>query len=247
MRKIVLVLAVLFFCGATGFAIDYMGPPSTELKPNGQRPWYTLGLNYSFSQMDYEASGYGYSPTIEDVEMSRYSAIYALGLADGWEFNARIGATDIEADDAQFNSSARFTWGVGTKATFVREEDIDWGALFQIDWIRAAQTDRSLADFGLGSGTYDIEVDAYEIQVAIGPTLKSGDWKFYGGPFFYMLEGDLDGTSGSTTLTFDIEEDSSFGGYIGTEFNAAENTSLTLEYAMTGDGWGLAGGVAWRF
>ena len=63
----------------------------------------------------------------------------------------------------------------------------------------------------------------------------------------HLIEGDLDIKAGGVTYDFDIEEDSSFGGYVGTEIDIAEYTALNIEGQFTGGGWGVGFGVLWKF
>jgi hypothetical protein len=82
-----------------------------------------------------------------------------------------------------------------------------------------------------------------------------GGWKLYGGPFFYMFNGDFDlkeTNSGGEVSSWwkgkaDVEEDSSFGGYIGAKFDLSQNTAMTVEFSAISDGWGLGTGITFKF
>lgn len=252
MNRIRFVVLVLALFGSRCFAIDFMGPPATELK-SGQ--WKT-GFIYSFSEQDIEVSGLGIDATLDDVEVSRYYVGAAVGIWDGWELSGRIGASKVEADieDVEFDGGTDFAWSWGTKITFASDEKVDWGALFQMSSLRGDDSFTiDLSDFGLGTGSADVELsDAYEMLIAVGPTFKMESWKLYGGPFLYLVKGDLEvkgtvaGESGKAT--FDLEEDTMFGAYIGTQIDIAQNTCLNVEYAMTvGGDWGIGAGIGWRF
>ena len=240
-RWCIIVFVLLFSLMFEAKAIDFMGPPTAGLK---QGQW-DVGFIYSFSEMDLEVSGYGISDTLKNVESNRYWANLGYGLADWLEINLRLGAANAEADDLEFDGSTDFAWGFNTKITFASDEKIDWGALFQMSWLK---TDDSYDFSAYGySGSADVEVDAYEIQIALGPTLKMEGWKLYGGPFVHLVEGDLDAKVAGVTYGFDLEEDSAFGGYVGTQIDLAENTALNVEGQLTGGGWGIGGGIVWKF
>ena len=91
--------------------------------------------------------------------------------------------------------------------------------------------------------------DAYDIQVAVGPTVDMGGWKLYGGGYYYMLDGDLDvevpafNFSGSTG----IDEEDEFGGFIGAQFNLNENTDLGVEYQMGNNSSNLGFTIGMKF
>jgi opacity protein-like surface antigen len=224
-------------------AIDSMGPPASVLK-QGQ---CDIGFVYSYSENDIKISRHEISETIKNVKINRYWANLGYGLADQWEVNLRLGATDAKADDLDFDGSTDFAWGWNTKLTFASAEKVDWGVLFQMSWLK---TDESyhydLSEYGLGT-SQKIEFDAYEVQIAAGPTLKMEGWKLYGGPFLYLVKGGLDAKVGGVTHGFDLEEDSAFGVYAGTEIDLATNTSLNIEGQFTGDSWGIGSGILWKF
>jgi hypothetical protein len=244
-RKSWLIILLIFFF-APAFeakAADLMGAPTAELK-KGQ---WNVGLIYSFSETDIELSGYGVSETIEEVKTNRYWANMGYGIEDWWEVNLRLGAADAEASDIDFDGSTDFTLGFNTKFTFYSNEELDWGLLFQFVTLESDDDyNYDLSAWGLGT-SQSVEIDAYEIQIAFGPTWKRECWKLYGGPFFHLVNGDLDFRAGGTTLGFDIEEDSVFGGYIGSQIDLTENAELLLEVQLSGGGYGIGTGVIWKF
>jgi len=237
MNKLLVFVMVAFLVSPVS-ALTYMGPPTSNVK-QGE---LLLGFDYSDSELDVEWRGYGLKGTIKNVESDLYLGKVGLGLSDGFELFGRFGLNrmdytlhqmeyteDIE-DGFGFNSGNEFTWGIGTKATFGRKDNISWGALFQI------------MDFSGHDKTYfdgyliDTEIDAYEIQLAIGPSYEIDNLCLYGGPFLHVIGGDVNMESGSTVLSsFDIEQGSEVGGYVGLGWQFAENSSLNIEYQLTGD------------
>ena len=234
MNRFVLIVAVLLLFGANCFAIDFMGPPTAGLK---QGQW-NIGAIYSFSETDLEISDADY--TLKDVEINRYWANLGYGFADCWEANLRLGAANAEIDDfggEDFSGGTDFAWGFNTKVTFASAEKIDWGALFQMSWIDTEDTIEGV----------DLEIDGYEMQIAAGPTLKMEGWKLYGGPFLHFVDADIEVEILDLTGSADLEEDSEFGGYVGTQIDLTENTALNIEGQVTGGGWGIGAGIGWRF
>ena len=87
----------------------------------------------------------------------------------------------------------------------------------------------------------------------------------YGGPFLHLVSGDLDekwtdwyavfdseGTvvdsdSESGKWSADIEEKSTFGGYVGAQLDVTEQMKAFAEVMFTGDAWGIGIGTGWVF
>jgi hypothetical protein len=238
-RIIVMLVAVLFF-SIPSFGLSFMGPPKAGLE-QGQ---FGVGVNYSYSEMDLEVSGYGFSWT-EDVETNLLFADIGYGIMDKWDGYARVGLVKVEAED--FDGDNEFAYGFGTRVTLAEEENISWGALFQIGWYEG---DDSVTGFipGYGIVTADQDIDVYEMQIAIGPTYEADKMRIYGGPFLHLLDGDYDADiTGVADLSFDVEQESEFGGYIGAQFDIAENAIAGVEFQFTGDAWAITGGIGWGF
>ena len=260
LKKMVVLLCVAWM-GAGAFAFSLLGPPTAELEKTTRRTdkeedlsrWEDRhGYIFSFSQMDV---GVG-NETVEDFELTRHYYTWGIALDENFNFNVLIGAASGEADKDSINSALdgittatsgfdgdyEFSFGFNFKSTFYHGEKVDWGAMYQMTWFSADDTGNTVAD-----GPVDVEIDyAYDIQVAVGPTVDMGGWKLYGGAYYYMLDGDMDYSgSGVGSGSFDIDEDDNFGGFVGTQFDIWENTDLIVEYAMGNDSYsfGLSVGV----
>ena len=231
-KKLLLVVVILTALALTGSALaSPTGPPTAGLK-TGQ---FRAGVEYAYSNGDMKLEG----EKLDNVTSNMIFGNLGYGIMDDWEAFVRLGAADTKVDDilgsgVNFDGDFKFAWGLGTKVTFLKQENLNWGALFQITWVKSEDT----------IGGVDVEIDAYDMQIAVGPTWKLNDTlSIYGGPFAYFINGDVDGAG----LTGDLEEDSAFGGYVGVEAALAENTSLFGEIQLTGSGWAIATGVSWKF
>jgi len=237
MKKLLMVTIGLIFAGQA-WALTYIGSPTSNVK-QGE---LLLGFDYSDSELDIEWRGYGIKGTIKNVESDLYLGKVGLGFLNGFELFGLFGLNRMDytlsqmeytediQDGFSFNSGNEFTWGVGMKATLGRKDNLSWGALFQL--IDFTGHDRSYFDEYL----IDTEIDAYEIQLAIGPSYEIDNLCLYGGPFVHVISGDVDMKSGRTTLSsFKIEQGSEVGGYIGLGWQFAKNSSLNVEYQLTGD------------
>ena len=147
-------------------------------------------------------------------------------------------------DFEDFDGDYGFAYGFGTKATFAKNDNVSWGALFQMGWTKSEDT---YTDTDFGFGTVDLEADFYEMQIAVGPTYEMQGWRIYGGPFLYFLDGDLDFKAVGVSGSFDLEEESQFGGYVGAEFDLAENCLLYVEGQFTSDAYTVGTGIGWKF
>ncbi|MHC4386871.1 MAG: hypothetical protein ACYSUG_07760 [Planctomycetota bacterium] len=243
MKQMVVLMCVVSL-GMGALANTFMGPPTAELKP-GQ---WKFAYSYSYAEMDVDAEG----DTLEDITLSRHYADIGAGIFEGLELNALLGSVgaEIDADDLDpsatedFDSSGEFSWGFNAKYTFLDGDTVDWGAMYQMTWFSAEDTVDGV----------DIEFDdAYDIQIAVGPTIDLGPVDIYGGAFYYMLDGEAE-ASGALIGEGDIEEESNFGGYVGIQltkkpgqYEITDGAVLGVEFQFTSDMWGIGGTLGWKF
>lgn len=159
-----------------------------------------------------------------------------------------------------------FAIGLGTKATFYERNDLKLGGLFQISWSRSkGKGAGTFANGGVNSfaeqWSHSVDVEITEIQVALGPTYKLAEKiSIYGGPFFHFIDGDIDGKyreSGNigpglfgnyySDYSYDIDESSIFGGYLGTQIDVTKDISFNIEYQHTAFADALGMNLLWRF
>lgn len=224
--KNVLVLMCVASISTGAMAWTMLGPATAELDP-GQ---WSAGYSYTYAESDVEASIFGISVTLEDVEIDRHYFDLGYGLAENCELNLLLGVAGTEADDIGFDGSNDFSWGFNTKYTFIDDETIDWGVMYQMTWL-------SPDDAG-------VEIDGYDIQVAAGPTIDMGGWDLYAGAWYYMLDAEIEALG---ITIFDLEEEDSFGGYVGAGFEIMENTDVNVEYAFSSDSMGIGASIEFRF
>jgi len=214
MRRAIIIVAVLF--NGPVWALTYMGSPSSDVK-QGE---LFLGFDYSNGQLDLEFRGDTSNGVLDNVDSDLYLGRAGIGLIDGLEVFGRLGLGEIE------DLGNESVWGLGTRATFAKKDNVSWGALFQL-------TSLSTEENGyIGGYELNGDFDVYEYQLAIGPTFDNGGSSVYFGPFFHFIDGDADlVTHGSV----DIEQESEVGLYIGVLWELADNTSLNIEFQGTDD------------
>lgn len=266
-----LIFFIISFGGTTAVALDPMGPPAANME-HGQ---FSVGADFSHSNTDLELTngvwtenldgafydwGEAVDLTLKDFKVDRGYVRLGYGITDNCEAFLRVGGSRAEfgdfiwEDSENFDSRAEPSLGLGVKATFFDGGNFSFGGLFQANW---AGFDGKLNASHWAAPDF-VEIDMTEVQIAAGMTVMLSDRvSIYGGPFAHFIDGDLkdtfsaidSGTGGLLTSQYqwDIEEDSSFGGYLGTRMELTENCSLNIEIQHTASADAFGAGIVWRF
>ncbi|MBN2589698.1 MAG: hypothetical protein JXA96_07540 [Sedimentisphaerales bacterium] len=261
----------------TVFGLSLIGPPRSLLQPEQS----AFAVELSYNEMDLESFGerteIHISPYSSDIQYRKYnienmkSIIPSLRLDtnvnEDWDIFLRLGVTDAACDITEeqaggtagrklkdFDGGFGLSWGVGTRTTFYEQDNTTWGATFQANWSNPGDsdiTDESDANF---KGT--AELNYWEVQLAIGPTVEFENIRVYGGPFLHFVNGDLE-LSGSTldpspvVMTIDaspeIKEKSQIGGFLGAQWNLGNKSTLITETQFTGDALGIGISLTWKY
>jgi hypothetical protein len=265
MKKRMFHLTVVFlvagFCGSAALAFDPMGPPTAQLKGLGRT---RVAVEYSWSSMDIDSDGVDsldqLADTIEDFEFKKVYANFALGTSEESEVFLRVGVAeaDVHASDNSDNfagyigkSDQSFLLGAGARATLYKKEKIKWGFLAQMSWADFDFDDSSYTLNG-HAATLSTDVEIFEVQVAVGPTVEVHEnISIYGGPFLHFVAGDADlsGTvdGASQDVDTDLEQDSILGGYIGVQLDITENTGFNVEFQATDSGYAVGASLGYKF
>ncbi|HPS55319.1 MAG TPA: hypothetical protein PLP05_06965 [Sedimentisphaerales bacterium] len=278
---VALVMAFGCFC-STALALDFMGPPSAELK-KGQ---ISLGADYSDTRMNlgldhgvineslYQHGALASSTTstvssftLKRLKMHKLYANIGYGITDNWETFIRLGGMNTEfsgnffpgstgSQSRNFNGDTGFAIGFGTKVTFYEKDKLKLGALFQMSWASSHAT-ASGVDY-----RESVDLDIVEMQIALGATYQLTEKiAIYGGPFWHFInfnDSDLHGFRSHETdpsqserktcySTYDIDDESNFGGYIGAQYEVFKDTFYCIEYQHTGSADALAMSIRWKF
>jgi len=261
-------LVVAMFCSAA-FGLDPMGPPMSTLR-QGQ---YSYGVDYSYSKMDFELTGGTWvehldgtffdagdaeSFTLKDFKMHKAYFTLGYGLADNAEVFFRLGGADANFGDSiwedyeTFESDTSVAVGGGIRATFYEQGKMKFGGLFQTSWTKF---DGELwADHWVAADS--VEIELMEIQAALGLTCELTEGSYiYGGPFFHYVRGeledrfseDLGGSLLSSKYSWDVEERSTLGGYVGLQVGLGGNASFNVEYLHTSSADAVCANLTLRF
>ncbi len=254
----------------TVFGLSLIGPPRSILQPEENAFAFELG----YSEMDLESFGEVTGPDfckykIEKLKSISPSVRLDTNVAENWDIFLRLGLTDAAGDISEeqaggidgweyndFEGGYGLSWGIGTRATFFKQENTTWGATFQANWINPGDSDITGSNVNTGVAfSGNAEINYWEIQIAIGPTVEFENIRVYGGPFLHFVNGDLELTGTAATvplatnmeLSNDIREESQLGGFLGAQWNLGNNNTLVTEVQFTGDAWGVGIGAAWKF
>jgi hypothetical protein len=209
---------------------------------------------------------------LKDGKMNKVYFNLGCGITENWEAFVRLGGADREIkrpahigssgliNDTLFDGDTGLAVGFGTKATFYEGPKLKIGGLAQASY---ASVDYSVTYSGrFGGGTAwtvptEGDIDFWEMQFALGATYELSDrFSVYGGPFYCIFDGEYDfkgtgvfGPSTAMTLTgsYDVEQDSEWGGFLGAQIDLTENAAVRAECQVTGDAMAFGTGLVWRF
>jgi hypothetical protein len=252
---LVVVVGVTCLCSSQVFAVDLLGPPAGSLI-KGET---SLGLAYLSAQMDVDvklktSSGYTYKGEADGVKQQRAFIDVSHGLTDAIDIFGRIGGSRLEiheytwfaGDDHIFDGDMGIAFGGGVRGTIYEQNSTKFGAVALINWSRTEDQRQAV----LGSAYSSAEIEYYEFMLACGVVHPlAPNVNVYGGPFFWWLDGELEGTGISSSpvkVSDDIEEEG-VGAYLGGVFEITDNWSICAEFqwADGASGFGVSG--VWRF
>jgi hypothetical protein len=270
LRRLALALLIAVLVNPNAFALGPIGPSTTDILAGE----FEFGIDYSKSTIDVELNngkwtewlngafhnaGEAQTFKITDFEMSKIYANLGYGILDNCELFLRLGTVDTKFGDSiwedgeKFDSKTHFSFCIGSRATFYEDGDFKLGRLIQVSWANM--------DGDLKAPQWDtadpIDLDLMEVLIAVGPTYQFAERaSIYGGPFLYFADGDITDKFSETTeeggtltseYSWDIDESSNFGGYIGLNMEIAQSTFFNIEYIFASGGNAVGLGINCRF
>jgi len=264
-----IILALVTLVCPRVFALDPMGPAMSSLRQSES----SVGFDYSHSKMDFELNdgtwvehldgvffdaGEADTFTLKNFRMHKAYATFGYGLADGAEVFLRLGGADahfgdsIWQDHETFDGDTAVAFGGGIRTTFYKEDRLTFGGLIQTSWTKFYG--ELWANHWASADSVEIELT--EIQYALGLTYELAEGCYiYGGPFYHRVHGDLedkfnesvDGSVLTSKYSWNIEQRSELGGYIGIQLRPTRNSSLNVEYQHTSSADAISANVMFRF
>lgn len=267
-------IIVLCFCCSAGFALDPLGSASDKLqkgqfgigvdysdsdidfkaKGRSNLAVYNVtigslvGIQSEKQRLD-----------LDGVEVQKAYANLGYGITDNLEAFLRLGAADADWRD---DGDTHFSFGLRTGVTFYQKDALRLSALAQYSWAQSEFDSLPLTTVVSGT-SYPLlmsgRLSMHEIQIAMGPTYELTDnVSLYGGGFFHLMDGTLDLKGSATTVgipqfrydldsSYDIDQVSELGVYIGARIKTANNISYSIEYQHTNSADAIAMRLLWKF
>ncbi|MBC8471433.1 MAG: outer membrane beta-barrel protein [Planctomycetes bacterium] len=267
-------IIVLCFCCSAGFALDPLGSASDKLqkgqfgigvdysdsdidfkaKGRSNLAVYNVtigslvGIQSEKQRLD-----------LDGVEVQKAYANLGYGITDNLEAFLRLGAADADWRD---DGDTHFSFGLRTGVTFYQKDALRLSALAQYSWVQTEFDSLPLTTVVSGT-SYPLlmsgRLSMHEIQIAMGPTYELTDnVSLYGGGFFHLMDGTLDLKGSATTVgipqfrydldsSYDIDQVSELGVYIGARIKTANNISYSIEYQHTNSADAIAMRLLWKF
>jgi len=252
------VLTVVGLCSTGALAIAPVGPPTAGLK-TGQ---WSAGFDYARGEIDFDidwksdfASGLP-DTKAKDFKSDAYLAKLGFGMTDDWELYGFLGAADnrgkvewTDGSSTSFDGGHKFSGGFGTKWTFLKDEKLSWGLVYQMGWSQGDDSyNLDLSAYGeYGTEKIDVDLDSYDIFLAAGPTYEMENWRIYGGAGLYYYDADIDIEYMDITVVKGDADEAMFGAYAGVEVDLDTSCSLYGEYMLADDAWVFGTGIKWKF
>ena len=267
-------IVVLCFCCSVTFALDPIGPPAgilkrgqfgigadysfsnMDFKAKGRSTLTTYNVNNG-DIIGIQSQKQRLS--LNGVDIHKTYANLGYGITDSLEAFLRLGAADAEWKD---DGDTHFSFGLRTGVTFYQKDALKLGALAQYSWSESGFDSLPLTTV-IGASPYPLvmsgKLKMQEIQIALGPTYDlTESISIYGGGFFHFTDGKLDlrGRTSTTGIpgigyyldsSYDIDQVSELGTYIGAIMNTTNNISYSIEYQHTASADAIAMRLVWRF
>lgn len=254
-----MVWVCLTVCSGSALALDFIGPPVSELE-KGQ---WALSGTYSDSEVDFEINeGLEGSRSISgwkfrDVESRKLYPSFHYGWTENIDLIFSVGVVETNMGDRYTESTDSYV-EFGFKTTLLKKERWSFGIAGQGSWSRSHFKEFNQLD-GLYGSSYSepFTLDLWEFLFAAGPSCYVTDQlNFYGGPFVHFIDGRMkfdDLPAGLISLnpliegTYDVDEISVWGGFVGAQYELSDNLLLSAEYQATQSNDGAAIRLMWLF
>ena len=267
-------IAVLCFCSSVSFALDPIGSPADKLK-RGQfcigADYSISDMDFEAKGRSiltiYNLTSGGLigiqsqeqTLSLDGVEVQKAYANLGYGITDNLEAFLRFGSADAEWKG---DGDTHFSFGLRTGVTLYQKDALQLSALAQYSWAESDFDSLPLTT-AVGGISYPMlmsgSLNMRELQIALGPTYElTRGLSLYGGGFFHFMDGKLDlkGSASTTGIpkigydldsSYDIDQASELGTYIGAKIDATKNISYSIEYQHTASADAIAMRLLWRF
>jgi len=272
--QLAVIIVALYFCCSVTFALDPIGPPAGTLKRGqfGIGADYSFSdmdfkakgrsilTTYNVMSGDIiSVQSQEQRLSLDGIEVHKAYANLGYGITNCMEAFLRLGAANAEWRD---DGDTHFSLGLRTGVTLYQKDVLKLGALAQFSWAESGFDSLPLTTVIGGTPYPSItsgRLTMQEIQITLGPTYDlTKDISIYGGAFFHFADGKLNLRSRASTTgipdigyyldsSYDIDQVSELGAYIGTKIDITNNISYNIEYQHTASAYAIAMHLVWRF
>ena len=267
-------IVVLHFCCSVTFALDPIGSPAGTLKRGqfgigadysfSEMDFKAKGRSiltiYNLTSGDIIGTqSQEQHLSLDGIKVHKAYANLGYGITDNLEAFLRLGSADAEWKG---DGDTHFSFGLRTGVTLYQKDALQLSALAQYSWAES-EFDSLPLTTAVGEISYPMlmsgRLNMQELQIALGPTydLIKGI-SIYGGAFFHFTDGKLNLRSRSFTTgipgigyyldsSYDIDQVSELGAYIGAKIDPTKNISYSIEYQHTASADAIAMRLLWRF
>jgi len=197
--------------------------------------------------------------SLDGIKVHKAYANLGYGITDSLEAFLRLGAANAEWKG---DGDTHFSFGFRTGLTFYQKDALQLSALAQYSWAESDFDSLPLTTV-VGGISYPMlmsgRLNMQELQIALGPTYElTKGISLYGGAFFHFIDGKLNLRSRPFTTgipgigcyldsSYDIDQVSELGAYIGAKIDTTKNISYSIEYQHTASADAIAMRLLWRF
>ena len=272
--QLAVIIVALYFCCSVTFALDPIGPPAGTLKRGqfGIGADYSFSdmdfkakgrsilTTYNVMSGDIiSVQSQEQRLSLDGIEVHKAYGNLGYGITNCLEAFLRLGAANAEWRD---DGDTHFSLGLRTGVTLYQKDVLKLGALAQFSWAESGFDSLPLTTVIGGTPYPSItsgRLTMQEIQITLGPTYDlTKDISIYGGAFFHFADGKLNLRSRASTTgipdigyyldsSYDIDQVSELGAYIGTKIDITNNISYNIEYQHTASAYAIAMHLVWRF
>ncbi len=274
-RRLPVAMLIILCLGAfPAAALDRMGPAASQLGQDRfsiglDYAWSNTDLEAVGSSLYTSLSTLSGTPVItqsyrehafkmKSVDMDRLYATFAYGIGKRSDVFFRLGGAQTDWNES---GGTNLALSGGIRSTFYETGRWRVGGLAQISWTEGQYDGLPCPNpFNTQIVAMQGELSLCEIQIALAASRRlTKRVSVYGGPFLHFATGDLDlerdapwivwvpeGYALSLESSYDLEETTRVGGYIGAQIDLSERTKFGIEYQHTAGADAVTAGLGRR-
>lgn len=248
MKKVVIIISILFITGNMAYAGNFGSP-----EPTANAGKASLGVGYLYYSSDWkpdDTSFFGIEGVWRetDVKSDQVYIQASFSFVKNWEVYLRFGGADVKVENAfwglkDFKADFKPFGTAGIKGLVYNKGYFGLGPFVQANYIFQNFKDEISGYVDLGGGTVVFVSDKrkykhpWDINVGFAFYIKNEGISLYGGPFIYWGKAKIEdeisvsgsGISISDSDSTTYKEKGNLGGYLGVKVPLGEGFNLEVE------------------